>query len=185
VSTEAIAIQAKALELLQAGLSGQFKRFVKQPMLTINPKDLPMLGVHIVREQRRADGDANHGPPSFVHDLTLGFSGSIQIGTDDAEEPSTLEAWMTSIDLFLLRNPEFVNMTEGVTSIDRLGQYAKNGEASLYEIRIEMHLQFRSVLEPIILDDLDVIHVETRYPTAGTDPERVQQVEASYDLSQT
>ncbi|WP_370135404.1 hypothetical protein [Bradyrhizobium sp. USDA 313] len=176
-------IQAKAMELIQSGMPGTFKSFGLEPMLIINPDDLPMIAVHILREKRNSDGDA--GVPSFEVDLTLGISGSIKAKTDEANQPSILEDWMTQLDTVLLRNPEFVNMSSQVLSMDRTSQLAKVGETTLYEIRIEMVLRYQDWFEPIVPDDLKTIHVETRYPSPTTDPAEVQQVVTQYDLDQT
>ncbi|MCA1419488.1 hypothetical protein I6F24_12440 [Bradyrhizobium sp. BRP23] len=173
------------MQLIQAGMPDTFKSFGLEPMLIINGDDLPMIAVHILRERRNALGDADIGPPKFRTELTLGISGSIKALTDEANQPSILEEWMSQIDTVLLRNPQFVNMSEGVLSMDRLSQLAKVGETTLYEIRIEMVLQYTDWFEPIVPDDLKTIHVETRYPSATTDPAEVQQVVTQYDFDQT
>lgn len=190
MSGEALAIQAKALELVEAAMSPQFKRFMKTPLLTVNSKDLPLFGCYIAREERTADGDANHGPPHFVHRLTLQFNGAVSIPTEDnGDNMVNLEAWMTQIDDLLLRNPAFVNLSEGVLSMRREAQYSRMGETTLGEIRVEMVLSFRTIFEPVITDTLDTIHVKTQYPTperAGPDDNpQTQQVTVEYDLAQS
>jgi hypothetical protein len=187
VSDYAVQIQRKALDLIRAGMTGKFVSYWLNPMTQINPGDLPAVAVHILRERRTADGDANCGPPKFVHQLSLGISGSISMVTDDisgAAPPVVLEDWMTQIDDLLLRDPRFVNLSEGVLSMDRLHQYAKTGETSLFEIRVEMVVQFRSNYEPVIVDDFETIHIESRYPSPDTDPAEVQQVVQQYDIPQ-
>ncbi|UGY13743.1 hypothetical protein HAP48_0035005 [Bradyrhizobium septentrionale] len=185
MSTYAIQIQQTAMQLIQAGMPGTFKTFGLEPMLIINEADLPMVAVHIVRERRNALGDADIGPPKFRTELTLNISGSTKALTDEANQPSILEDWMSQLDTVLLRNPKFVNLSEGVLSMDRISQLAKVGETTLYEIRIEMVLQYTDWFEPIVPDDLKTIHVETRYPSPTSDPAEVQQVVAQYDLHQT
>jgi hypothetical protein len=78
-------------------------------------------------------------------------------------------------------------MTEGIVSTDRISQFAKDGEISMAEIRVEMVLQFRSRFEPVIPDVLETVHVTTVFPFGGTQEERdgVQQVVAEYDIETT
>ncbi|MGY3130111.1 hypothetical protein ACVWZM_000793 [Bradyrhizobium sp. USDA 4501] len=183
MSATALQIQAKAMELIQAGMPDTFKSFGLEPMLIINGDDLPMIAVHILRERRNGTYDA--GVPFFRTELTLGISGSIKAKTDEANQPSILEDWMSQIDIVLLRDPQFVNLSDRIVSMDRTSQLAKVGETTLYEIRIEMVMQYEDWFEPIVPDDLRTIHVETRYPSPTTDPAEVQQVVTQYDLDQT
>ena len=43
-------------QLLQIGFGAHFKTYRKTPMLQVQPGDLPVLAVHILREQRMPDG---------------------------------------------------------------------------------------------------------------------------------
>lgn len=185
MSTEAIEIADKAAELLQADYGVKWKTYRRTPMLSVNPKDLPTLGIFILRERRTSDGQPSIGVPQFIHDLTLGFSGARAITTDNEGDLLTsMENDMTDIDRILLRDPTFLVLVEGVVSMDRTSQYSKVGEISLAEIRVEMVVRFRSYLEPVVPDDLETIHVESRYPSADTDPAEVQQIIRQIDLPQ-
>ena len=42
-------------------------------MLQIQPGDLPVLAVHILREKRQPDGQQNQTVPRFINDLTSGL----------------------------------------------------------------------------------------------------------------
>lgn len=154
-------IHAKALELVKSGFGSTFKTYRKTPMLQVQPGDLPILAVHILREKRVPDGQSDQTTPKFIHDLTLGFSGAVHVETDKQDDINDLEEWMATVDDILLSDPSFVRLTEGVTAMDRVGQYAKIGETTLFEIRVEMNIQFRSYFEPRIHDVLATVDVKT------------------------
>jgi len=178
-------LHARALEYAMAGFGARFKTYRKTPMLQVAPGDLPMLSVHILRERRIPLGSHNHAEPKFKHDVSLGFGGAVQADTEDQNKLYELEEWMSELDDILLSNPKFVNLSEGVLSMDRQSQYAKVGETTLFEIRVEMVLEFSSSFPPLVEDDLKTIHVESRYPDITTDPAEVQQIITQYDLDQT
>jgi hypothetical protein len=171
-------LHAKALALLQAGFGSQFKTYRRTPMLQVQPGDLPVLAVHLLREKRVPDGQPNQTTPKFIHDLTLGFSGAVHVETDKQDQINALEEWMATIDDILLSDPSFVRMTEGITAMDRVGQYAKVGETTLYEIRIEMNIQFRSYFEPRIHDVLATVDVKTVVPDGTPVLEQVYKLAA-------
>jgi hypothetical protein len=175
-------IHAQALALLQIGFGAQFKTYRQTPMLQVQPGDLPILAVHILRERRTPDGQPNQTTPKFIHDLTLGFSGAVHVETDKQDQIHDLEEWMATVDDILLSDPGFVRMTEGVTAMDRVGQYAKIGETTLFEIRIEMNIQFRSYFEPRVPDDLKVVHITTQFPDKAHVDAGTPQLEREYDI---
>lgn len=164
MSDYASQIATAAYNLLTAGLGTTFRTYRKTPMLQVQPSDLPALGVYIQRERREPDGQSNIAEPRFVHQLTLGFSGAVHVETDKQNELHALEEWMTQLDDILLSDARFVSMTEGVTSMDRVSQYAKIGEVTLFEIRVEMTVQFRSYWPPRVTDILEKIVITTQYP---------------------
>jgi hypothetical protein len=162
-------IHQTAMQLVQVGFGTTFKTYRLTPMLQIQPGDLPVLAVHILREKRVPLGDENVGPPKFIHDLTLGFSGAVQVETQEQDQINALEEWMSTLDDILFCDPSFVNLTEGFTAMDRVGQYAKVGETTLFEIRIEMNIRFPSTFEPRIKDVLATVDIKTQVPD-GTPP---------------
>jgi hypothetical protein len=184
MSSYASMIHGKAYDLLVAGFGATFTSYRKTPMLQVQPTDLPVLGIYILRERREQDGQANQGEPHFKHTLTMGFSGGVHVRTDNQNELNALEETMSALDELLLTDPRFVNLTEGITSMDRISQYAKIGETTLFEIRVEMTMEWSSRWEPVITDDFNTLHVESRYPSPTTDPAEVQQVVAQYDIPQ-
>jgi hypothetical protein len=177
-------MQTAAMARLQAGFTTRFKTYRNTPALQVTPADLPLLGVYILREQRRPLGSANHAEPKFQAELTLGFSGAVHAETDDQNKLDALEEWMSEADEILLEDPTFVRLVEGFTGMDRKSQYAKVGETTLFEIRVELMMVFTDWHPPRVPDMLNTIHVETRYPSVDTDPAEVLQIIRQYDLTQ-
>jgi len=175
-------VQKKAMVLAQAGFGSRFKTYRNTPMLQVVPDDLPLLGVYILREKRTAWGNANHSAPKFQHEVTLGFAGAIHANTDDQNRLYALEEMMSELDDVLLTNPRFVNLTAGVESMDRQSQYAKVGETTLYEIRVEMVIIFQSDFPPRVDDWLEKVHVTTQFPDKAHVDSGTPQIEREYDL---
>jgi len=184
MSDYASKVATKAFDLAVAGFGTRFKTYRKTPMMQVTPADLPMLGVYILREQRTSMGDANHAEPKFKHALTLGFSGAVHAETDDQNTLYDLEQMMAELDEVLLTNPKFVNLCEGVTGMDRQSQYAKVGETTLFEIRVEMVLAFSSYFPPKVVDDLEKIVVTTQYPDKESAEAGTPQITRVYEYEQ-
>jgi len=184
MSDYAVQIATKAYDILSDALRTEFVTFRRTPMLSVTKADLPILGIYILRERRVPDGQPNQGVPKFIHQLTLGFSGGVDVETDEENRLNELEQTMTLLDELLLSNPEFINLTEGVTLMDRTSQYAKVGEVSLAEIRVEMVVQFRSQWEPTITDNLETIHVDTQFPDKAHADAGTPQIVREYELDQ-
>jgi hypothetical protein len=184
MSDYATQIAEKAFAILSDALRGQFKTFRKAPMLTFTASDMPALGVFILRERWSPDGDPNVAEPKFVHQLTLGISGSVAVSTDEQNEYLKLRDLMSQVDTLLLSNPSFVSMTEGVTLVDQTAQYATVGETPLAEFRKDMTVQFRSNWEPAITDDLKVIHIDAQFPDKAHADAGTEQIVREYDIEQ-
>jgi hypothetical protein len=182
MSNYASIIHAKAMELAKGGLGPLFRTYRSTPMLQIQPGDLPVLAIHILRERRLQDGQANQTVPHFKHSLTIGFSGAVHVQTDKQDQLQDLEETMSLLDDILLCDPRFVNLVEGVTEMDRVSQYAKVGETTLFEIRVEMVMEFSSRFEPTIDDDLKTVHVTTQYPDKAHVDSGTPQIEAEYTI---
>lgn len=175
-------LHAKALELAQAELGPVFKTYRSTPMLQVQPGDLPVLAVHIMRERRAQDGQANQTVPHFKHAVTLGFSAAVQVDFNEQDQLQAYEEVMSLLDDIILANVDFVKLTEGVTEMDRVSQYTKIGETTLFEIRVEMVIEFSSRFEPTIIDDLKKIHITTRFPTEAQADAGTPQLQVPIDL---
>ena len=177
-------IATAALDLLMKHFGSRFKTYRRTPMMQVMPADLPVLGVYILRERRTQDLHANHAQPHFKCAITLGYSGAIHAETADQNQIYQLEQWMDEVDDALLSNAKFVMLTEGIEGMDRQSQYAKVGETTLFEIRVEMTFMTSAWFPPKVVDDYLRLHIESRYPTADTDPEEVQQIIRHWDIEQ-
>jgi hypothetical protein len=161
-----------------------FKTFRKTPMFAVVPAELPRLSAYLLREAGAPDGDANAGEPRFIHNVTLGFSGAI-VASDDEQEFADLDTAVANILPALLSDPTFVAMVEGFASFDRKVVYSRIGETPLAEVQIEIVVTFRTYWPPTVLDDFNTLHIETRFPTANVDPNAVQQIVRTWDVSET
>ena len=184
MSHYASALQKQTMNYLQAGFGTRFKTYRHTPAMQVQPSDLPMLGLYIMRERRTPNNHANHAEPRFRHQVTLGFSGAVHAETEDQNKLLELEQLMSEIDDILLTNPKFVRMTEGIEEMDRQSQYAKVGETTLFEIRIEMVVQFSSYFPPKVEDDFERLHVTTQYPDAEHAESGTPQIIREYELEQ-
>lgn len=182
MSLTASKVQTKAMELAQTHFGSRFKTYRNTPMLQVTPADLPVLGVYILRERRGENSHANHGEPAFKHQLTIGFSGGVHVETDRQNELNYLESWMNELDDVLLTNSKFVNLTEGIISMDRVAQFAKVGETTLYEIRVEMVMEFSSWWPPVVPDILEKVVVDTQFPDAASAEAGTPQIHREYTL---
>jgi hypothetical protein len=176
-------MQKEALRLLQLGFGSRFRTYRSTPALQVQPSDLPMLGVYILRERRTPMGHANHAEPKFKHELTMGLSGAVQADTDDQNSLNALEEMMSEADDILLRNPKFVKLVEGWTGMDRQSQYAKVGETTLFEIRVELVCEFSGWFDPIVEDDFNLLHLTLQYPP-DVDPDSVLKIIRVYEFNQ-
>jgi hypothetical protein len=160
MSAYATKLQTEAMLLLQAGFGARFKTYRNTPMLQVQPTDLPMLGVYILRERFTPLGHANHAEPRFHTELVLGISGGVDVETDKQNEIGVLEDMVSEEALqILFTNPKFVVLTEGITGIDRQGQFAKVGETTLWEIRLELTIPYESRYLPNVPDMFNLLHI--------------------------
>lgn len=178
----AIEIQTKAMDLLQAGFGTRFKTYRYTPMLQVTPDDLPVCGVYILRERHLPHGSYNHAEPKFDSELTLGLSGGVHVETDEQNQIPQLERMMGQMLEVLLTDPKFVILSEGITSMDRVGQFAKVGETTLYEIRIEMQMRYWTSYPPNVPDILERVVVDTQFPDAAHAESGTPQIHREYDL---
>jgi hypothetical protein len=166
---KATVIATAALNLLIGNFGTRFKTYRRTPMLQLQPTDLPVLGVYILRERRTQDLHANHTSPHFKSLITLGVSGAIHAETAEQNQLYELEQWMDEVDDTLLSNVPFVKLTEGVEGMDRTSQYAKVGETTLFEIRVEFHLMTSAWFPPKVVDDFLLLHLDLKVED-GTPP---------------
>ena len=182
--TYAITVASRAYDLAVAHFGSRFKTYRRTPALQVTPADLPMCAVYILREQFIPWGAANHAEPKFDTTLTLGLSGAVNAETSEQNEHLELEQWMGELLEVLLSNPKFVNLAHGITGMDRRSQFAKVGETTLLEVRIEMMLTYHSSYPPKVVDDLETVHIETQFPDKEHADSGTPQITRVYDIEQ-
>jgi hypothetical protein len=164
-------------------------KFRTTPALPIQPGDIPVCGVYLLREDLGPDGDPNHGEPRFIHTVQVGFSVWIQNNEPelidrklDVAFMTLLQRLMTDSTLHGFKHDELD--IEGFPKGSRTHHYGtvgSNNEMPVAELRFDLSFTFRTYWPPIVDDDLKVIHVRIE-PDGMT--EEVQDVVVEYDLPQ-
>lgn len=142
-------------------------------MLAVQPENLPYLGVYILDEDMRPDGDANAGDIRFAHSLRLGFSAVIA-NNDPVAAELKLDQSFWAIMNGIWRNDGLTNLLisgmedntriEGVARGTRRhiwGNAGLNNETAIGEMQYIATVFYRSQFSPPTPDDLLVIEVET------------------------
>ena len=145
-------------------------------MLQVQPENLPYLGVYILDEIMTPDGDANAGDIRFVHVLRIGFSVVIA-NNDQAVAEQTIDAayWRISNRLFCdsdLMKLAYSSMPdntriEGIVRGSRrhvFGNPNQTNETPVAELQYEISCQFRTMWDPTITDDLELIDIKVDVP---------------------
>ncbi len=180
--------------------------FRRSKQLSVQAQQLPYAACFFVDETLTPDGDPNVGEPRFKHALRLGFSVAI-LNNDTDETEDLLDAAYWALMNGLLRDPTLMNMIsnalpgnsriEGITRSTRRNVYGANAagygsrsvassnEQPIGELQFELTCAFRTDWPPFVDDDLELIHVETAFPIAGTaeDRSKIRQVISQYDLT--
>lgn len=159
----------------------------------IQPESLPFCGIYLIEETMVADGNSNAGEPRFRTSVRIGFS-VIVVNNDEDDSEYQLDTAMQALIRGLLSDPTLYNndqfRIEGYTSAGRthiFGNAGKDNQTPIAELRFELVLDLGVITyEPLVTDDLEIIHVRTAYPGKDTTEEQEsrQQVETEYDLEQ-
>lgn len=170
----------------------------RSKMLQVQPELLPYLGVYIVDEDMRPDGDPNAGTIRFNHSLRLGFSAVIALN-DPVSAELQLDKAFWAIMNGIWRNNGITNLLysempdntriEGVPRGTRRhvwGAAGLNNELPIGEMQYIASLFYRSSFAPVITDDLLRIDVET--VPLGTDgqippADEVQRIISKYEFT--
>jgi len=171
--------------------------FSRSRQMQIQSQNIPYLGCYLVDETMVPDGDFNAGEPRFKHTLILGFSVIVLNNKpDDTENVLDASFWaimnglLTDTTLVALYDTALPDATaiEGFTRANRRHVYGQStgNEMPIGELQFNLSCMFRTYWPPIVLDDLDVIHVTTGFPIEGPQSERdkVLQVTSVYDIPQ-
>lgn len=167
-------------------------------MLKVQPEHLPYLGVYLVDEDMRPDGDANAGDIRFSHTLRLGFSAVIAVN-DPVQSELKLDQAFWQIMNGVWSNDKLTNLLrsdmdentrfEGVPRGTRKhvwGSAGLNNELPIGEMQYVASIFYRTQFAPLIPDDLLRMHIET-VPLAsdGTvpDADEVKRIISEYEFT--
>ena len=140
----------------------------KQPQ----PTDLPFAAVFLLPEIGGPDGDYNAGEPRFRKESQIGIS--VMLNNIEAEElEDALDAAFDVIMIGLLTDPSFMGFKtkyhiEGVSKYRRqnvFGVLGSSNETPTGELRLDLTFVTRTGYDPDVRDDLELIHIETVYPS--------------------
>jgi hypothetical protein len=150
----------------------------------VQPNDLPYFGIYMLPENQAADGAYNVGEPRLRSETTIGLSVILRnVQADELE--TALDTAFDVIMIGLLQDPSFIGFPpageywiEGVTKVRRqyvFGNIGSNNETPIGELRVEFTFVTKYDYPPNVVDDLDLIVLETVYPSLEA-YERTQQV---------
>jgi hypothetical protein len=173
----------------------------KTPMLRVQTKLLPFLGVYFADEDMQPDGDANAGPVRFIHNTQIGFSVMLA-NNDEVACERMLDAAFWRImnrlwpDQYIMNLIDTYNPHTGTSNPDNViiesitrgrrrfvfGDAMLNNETPVGELRYDVSVFGRSIWTPDITDDLAQIHVETGIKIGDTQAEmdKRQQFKGDY-----
>jgi hypothetical protein len=166
--------------------------YTKHRAMQIQPTSLPMCGVYFLQETSTPEGDSNAGEPRFRTQCRYGLSVIVRNNDMDAAE-YTLDLAAEAIRGGLFSDSTFYNNDQFFIQGFSFGMRRHNFGTTLDQETPFAELQWELVCDlgtvtypPIVLDELDIIHVKTAFPLGGTQAEQdaVQQVQAEYDLPQ-
>jgi hypothetical protein len=183
-------IQSAITERLQAFPFFANFKFRRNQSYQVQPTDLPYCGIYQLPEQQVSDGDPNAGEPRLKSETLIGISVILpNINPDELED--TLDVAFDIIMVGLLQDPSFIGFPpagqydiESVPKVRRqmmFGNVGSTNETPIGELRVEMTFITKYDYPPDIHDQLELIHLETAYPSlekAGS----IQQVVAQWDL---
>jgi hypothetical protein len=174
MSTLATQIRNAAFDRLKG--FGEFKSRRKSPVETLQPADLPALGVFLSRETMNADGDYNVGEPRFIVDALISIS-VVDLATGGNVLDGRIDEWVDRIEDTLLCDPTFVRLNddkgmpliEGFSQIARSYSFPKNGDSYLMEVRLQLTVRFRCHFAPQTQNTLQIVAVIAQpFGEAGT-----------------
>jgi len=170
----------------------------KTRMVSIQPEQLPFLGVYLVDENMTPDGDANAGEVRFVHNARIGFSVMIANNDQDAAEQQIDAAYWRIMnrlwtDQYIMNLLDTTNPTDGsqnpdntrIESIQRgvrrhvFGNTAQSNQTPIAEMQYEVTVLYRTYWPPNVTDDLNEIVVTTHVK------DNALEIIRKYDFTQT
>ena len=164
--------------------------FTGNKSVSIQPESIPFCGVYLLQEFMAPDGDANVGQPRFRTSVRYGFSVIVQNNDPVLAEAMLDKAYQAlTIGLFsdasLYNNKQFkIQSFIGGTRQHVFGHLSMNQESPIAELRWELMCDLGVIdYPPDVPDVLEVIHLETVYPSQDK-KDTTRQVKVEYDMDQ-
>ena len=156
------------------------KSAVKAPITTLQPDQLPALGVFINSELDVPLGEKPTSIPDFMTTTEIGISWAAMEG-DQSVLDGALDQFAIQSKRSLLADPSFLSLFEFVEEIKRWLIFPKEGEGYIVETRMVMRFIYQTEYPPIAPYDLTMIDIKTTAP-AGTAVIEVQIAETPSGL---
>jgi len=169
-----------AHEIIVAKVPG-FKTYRRTPALRVEPPDLPLITVYVLRDREQSVGDSNTGSPEFRHYVTLGLEGIINLSDVD-QQLETLAQLMLACRVAIYSDAGFIRMVEGVESSETRLVFNRKGENPTAGYQMELTVHFMTVWPPDVADDYLRLHLETRFPESQTQP--IPQIIRDWEIPQ-
>lgn len=159
----------------------------------VQPEKVPFVGIYFINEDLTPDGDPQDGEPRFRSSALYGFSIIIQNNDAAAAENTLDNLWTLMLDRLLTDPSLYLNPAAKIQAYVRgnrshqFGSVGADNSIPIAECRFTLTCDLGVIdFPPVVIDDLDIIHVTTQFPSGGTPQEidSIQQVEAEYDLPQ-
>jgi hypothetical protein len=131
------------------------------PIQTIQPDQLPALGVYIVTETGVQDG--NVSIPQFKVSLELMIALTV-MASDPVFIDGSLDEFAQSVYDTLLTDPTFLAQFEYVERVKRAFAFKKEGESYVAEIGVSLTVSYRSRYEPYAPNSLTLVDVTIEEP---------------------
>jgi hypothetical protein len=156
---------------------------------TVQPEQIPRVGIYFINQDMLPDGDINAGEPRFHHIVLYGFSIVIQNNDAAAAEYTLDTAWLllcnrlfTDPTLYLNRDAQIQGFARA-NRTHQFGAVGANNAIPIAECRFTLTIDLGvENFPPLVPDVLMKVRLDTRYPTADADPAEIQQVGAEWDL---
>jgi hypothetical protein len=140
----------------------------------VQPADLPYCGIYVLPEVQTADGDGNAGEPRLKSESMIGISVILRnVQADELE--NALDTAFDVIMIGLLQDPTFIGFPpvgqydiESIPKVRRqyvFGSIGSGNETPIGELRCEFSFITKYDYPPNIYDNLDLIVLETAYPS--------------------
>jgi hypothetical protein len=193
-SSEAIVVRDRLVTKMRTMPFFSTFKFSTDKSQSIDPVNVPFAGVYFINEDLTPEGDPNAGEVRFRSMAMYGISIIVQNNDAKSAEFKLDEAWKL-LTVAIFADPKMYNWKnagkpgevaiQAFTRGNRSHQFGNAGADNatpVAEMRFTLTCDLGTLdYEPVIEDDFEKLHIETRYP-AGSDPEEIIQTTAEWTL---